>query len=70
VATSRTPRTLSHSLVGYYDRKLLFASKVRAGLTPHFSAELVEWTRDGLLRHPQFIGIRTDKPPRDVKRDA
>jgi len=29
----------------------------------------VEWTRDGLLRHPEFIAIRTDKPPRAVKRE-
>jgi ATP-dependent DNA ligase len=21
----------------------------------------VEWTRDGLLRHPEFVGLRTDK---------
>ena len=97
-------------LVGYYEgRKLMFASKVRAALTPHLRGELfpalkaleqgrcpfanlpstktghwgegltaedmvalrwvkprivaevgfVEWTRDGLLRHPEFIGIRT-----------
>jgi bifunctional non-homologous end joining protein LigD len=95
-------------LVGYYEgRKLMFASKVRAGLTPHIRAELfpalkaieqkkcsfanlpssrtghwgegitaedmaalrwvkprmvveasfVEWTRDRLLRHPEFIGV-------------
>ena len=107
-------------LVGYYEaRKLMFASKVRAGLTPHVRAELlpilkalahpacpfanlpsgktghwsegitaedmtalrwvkpkvvvevsfVEWTRDGLLRHPEFIGARNDKSPREVRRD-
>ena len=97
-------------LVGYYEgRKLMFASKVRAGLTPHVRAELfpklkalmqprcpfanlpssktghwgegipaedmtvlrwvkpkivaevsfVEWTRDGLLRHPEFSKCET-----------
>jgi bifunctional non-homologous end joining protein LigD len=107
-------------LVGYYEGgKLMFASKVRAGLTPHVRVELsltlkslaqakcpfanlpssktghwgegisaedmttlrwvkprivvevsfVEWTRDGLLRHPEFIGVRDDKRPRDVRRD-
>jgi bifunctional non-homologous end joining protein LigD len=107
-------------LVGYYEAgKLMFASKVRAGLTPHVRAELfpilkaaeqprcpfanlpsgktghwgegisaedmaalrwvkpkivvevsfVEWTRDGLLRHPEFIGIRDDKPPHEVQRE-
>jgi bifunctional non-homologous end joining protein LigD len=108
-------------LVGYYEgRELKFASKVRAGLTPHIRAELlpvlkgieqprcpftnlpssktghwgegitaddmaalrwvkprivaevafVEWTRDGLLRHPEFFGIRNDKDPRSVKRET
>ncbi len=108
-------------LVGYYEgRKLMFASKVRVGLTPHGRAELfpqlkaieqakcafanvpssrtghwgegitaedmralrwlkpkivvevsfVEWTRDGLLRHPEFIDERNDKDPRAVKREA
>ena len=97
----------------------MFASKVRAGLTPHLRTELfpalktivqarcpfanlpsskighwgegitaedmtvlrwvkpkivievsfVEWTRDGLLRHPQFIGVRTDKLPRKIRRE-
>ena len=30
----------------------------------------VEWTRDGLLRHPEFIGVRDDKRPRDVQREG
>jgi bifunctional non-homologous end joining protein LigD len=29
----------------------------------------VEWTRDGLLRHPRFIAIRADKPASDVRRE-
>jgi bifunctional non-homologous end joining protein LigD len=107
-------------LVGYYEgRRLLFAGKVRAGLTPHVRAALfgriagettvrcpfadlpnarkgrwgegiteedmaglrwvkpklvvevsfVEWTRDGLLRHPAFVAIRTDKTAGRVTRD-
>jgi bifunctional non-homologous end joining protein LigD len=107
-------------LVGHYEGcKLMFASKVRAGLTPHIRAELfptlnaivqprcpfanlpssktghwgegitaddmaalrwvkpqivvevsfVEWTRDGLLRHPEFIGVRDDKSPREIRRE-
>ena len=109
-------------LVGYYDdRRLHFAGKVRAGLTPHIRAELaarlgslaasacpfvnlpnsggrshwgegitaedmatlrwvkptlvvevsfVEWTRDGLLRHPAFVGVRDDKLAPDVRRES
>jgi ATP-dependent DNA ligase len=29
----------------------------------------VEWRRDGLLRHPEFVGVRDDKAPREVRRD-
>jgi bifunctional non-homologous end joining protein LigD len=29
----------------------------------------VEWTLDGVLRHPRFIGFRSDKRPKDVHRD-
>ena len=107
-------------LVGYYEAgKLMFAGKVRAGLTPHVRAELfprlkaiaqttcsfanlpsgrtghwgegitaedmtvlrwvkpalvaevsfVEWTRDGLLRHPEFVAVRSDKSPAGVSRE-
>jgi bifunctional non-homologous end joining protein LigD len=28
-----------------------------------------EWTRDGQLRHPRFLGLREDKPARDVVRE-
>jgi ATP-dependent DNA ligase len=29
----------------------------------------VEWTRDGLLRHPRFIGVRPDKAAANVRRE-
>jgi bifunctional non-homologous end joining protein LigD len=29
----------------------------------------VEWTRDGSLRHAQFVGVREDKRPREVRRE-
>ncbi len=29
----------------------------------------MEWTSDGRLRHPSFLGLRTDKPARDVVRE-
>lgn len=28
-----------------------------------------EWTRDGMLRHPRFLGLREDKEPGDVVRE-
>ncbi|MEW2218444.1 non-homologous end-joining DNA ligase [Streptomyces sp. NPDC006990] len=28
-----------------------------------------EWTRDGMLRHPRFLGLRDDKDPGDVVRE-
>jgi DNA ligase D-like protein (predicted ligase) len=28
-----------------------------------------EWTRDGRLRHPRYLGLRRDKKPRQVKRE-
>lgn len=32
--------------------------------------EFTEWTRDGRLRHPRFLGLRPDKDPRDVRRET
>jgi len=29
-----------------------------------------EWTRDGRLRHPRFLGLRDDKDPRSVVRES
>ena len=28
-----------------------------------------EWTSDGQLRHPRFLGLRDDKRPREVVRE-
>jgi bifunctional non-homologous end joining protein LigD len=28
-----------------------------------------EWTDDGQLRHPRFLGLRTDKAPQEVTRE-
>jgi bifunctional non-homologous end joining protein LigD len=28
--------------------------------------EFAEWTADGVLRHPVFVGLRADKDVRDV----
>lgn len=29
-----------------------------------------EWTRDGKLRHPRYLGMRTDKDPTEVVRET
>jgi bifunctional non-homologous end joining protein LigD len=31
--------------------------------------EFTEWTQAGILRHPSFKGLRTDKDPRDIIRE-
>ncbi|MFF4041200.1 hypothetical protein [Streptomyces sp. NPDC001816] len=38
---------------------------------PQLVAEIgfTEWTDDGKLRHPRFIGLRTDKPAKKVVRE-
>jgi DNA ligase D-like protein (predicted ligase) len=38
---------------------------------PRLVAEIgfTEWTTDGKLRHPRFVGLRTDKDPQDVVRE-
>ena len=53
-----------------------FAEEVREKgahwVRPELVAEIgfTEWTRDGKLRHPRFIGIRTDKPAAQVVREV
>jgi bifunctional non-homologous end joining protein LigD len=52
------------------------AASIRAGdvrwVRPELVAELgfSEWTSAGRLRHPRFLGLRDDKPARDVVREA
>ncbi|WP_324618051.1 ATP dependent DNA ligase [Streptomyces dysideae] len=31
--------------------------------------DFTEWTRDGMLRHPRYLGLRDDKKPTDVARE-
>jgi bifunctional non-homologous end joining protein LigD len=53
-----------------------FADRVRTAEPSHWvRPELVtevrftEWTSDGLLRHPVYLGLRDDKAARDVRRE-
>lgn len=40
-------------------------------VAPELVAEIgfTEWTREGRLRHPRFVGLRRDKPARQVTRE-
>jgi DNA ligase D-like protein (predicted ligase) len=41
-------------------------------VTPKLVAQVgfTEWTRDGKLRHPRFLGLRRDKEPNEVVRET
>ena len=41
-------------------------------LRPELVAQVAfsEWTRDGRLRHPRYLGLRDDKPAREVVREV
>jgi bifunctional non-homologous end joining protein LigD len=49
--------------------------KLKSGVTwvkPKFICEVkfTEWTKDGQMRHPVFLGLREDKAPKDVGFEA
>jgi len=53
-----------------------FAGEVKAGKGVHWvrpklvaQVSFTQWTRDGKLRHPRFLGIRRDKDPHEVVRE-
>lgn len=54
-----------------------FIGPVKAMEKPHWvepqlvaQVRFTEWTSDGLLRQPVFLGLRDDKPPREVLRET
>ncbi len=63
--------------LGHLERKSSpFADEAKGPAGTHWvRPELVgevgftEWTRDGRLRHPRFLGLRTDKAAREVRRE-
>ena len=78
VGTGYNERTLADlraRLDGLTEPRSPFATPVRESGTHWVRPELVaqigfsEWTRDGLLRHPRFVGLRTDKAPHEVIRE-
>ncbi|MBV9269996.1 MAG: non-homologous end-joining DNA ligase [Candidatus Eremiobacteraeota bacterium] len=53
-----------------------FAERVKSNAPAHFvkpdlvaQIRFTEWTRDNLMRHPAFLGLRTDKDPRECTRE-
>lgn len=53
-----------------------FADRVVSNTKPHWvdpklvaQVRFTEWTRDGFLRHPAFLGLRIDKNPKECVRD-
>lgn len=50
------------------DRGLKSAHWVRPELVAE--VEFLEWTREGVLRHPSFLGLREDKSVRDIRKES
>ncbi len=58
-------------------RESPFADRFRTAERPHWvrpdlvaQIRFTEWTSDGLLRQPVYLGMRTDKRARDVRREG
>jgi bifunctional non-homologous end joining protein LigD len=73
--TRATLRDLAARLEPLRRERSPFADAVRertaTWVEPRLVAEIgfSEWTRDGRLRHPRFLGLREDKPAREVMRE-
>ena len=74
--TAETLRRLSDLLAPLAQDDSPFRTRVRERDVHWVRPELVaqigfaEWTRDGLLRHPRYQGLRTDKAAVDVVRET
>ena len=73
--TRATLRDLGERLAALRREDSPFADEVRERSATWVEPRLVaqigfsEWTPDGRLRHPRFLGLREDKDPRDVVRE-
>ena len=73
--TRQTLHDLAAQLAPLRRQRSPFAEEVRepgaAWVEPQLVAQVAftEWTRDGRLRHPRFLGLRDDKPAREVVRE-
>jgi DNA ligase D-like protein (predicted ligase) len=74
--TQETLRRLSSSLAPLKRSSSPFADEVKERNTTWVEPRLVaqvgfsEWTRDGRLRHPRFLGLREDKSADEVVRET
>jgi len=74
--TQATLRDLAARLAPLRRDRAPFADELRMKDATWVEPELVaqvgfsEWTRDGRLRHPRFLGLREDKPAREVVREV
>ena len=74
--TRATLRELGGKLAGLRRDTSPFADEVRERSATWVQPRLVaqvgfsEWTRDGRLRHPRFLGLRDDKPASEVVREV
>ena len=72
---TETLRTLSEKLKKLKQEKSPFADEVREKnvtfVRPKLVAQIAytEWTKDGRLRHPAFLGLRDDKAPHEVRKE-
>lgn len=72
---TRTLRELRGRLDALEEARSPFGEPVREGGAHWVRPELVaqvaftEWTRDGRLRHPRYLGLREDKPAAEVTRE-
>src|SRR5204862_1709194 len=73
--TRATLRDLGEQLAALRREDSPFADEVRernvTWVEPRLVAQIgfSEWTRDGRLRHPRFLGRRDDKPADEVVRE-
>lgn len=73
----KTLAALRTRLDGLEQRTSAFVGQVRERavvhwVRPEFVAQIgfSEWTRDGMLRHPRYLGAREDKRAKDVVREV
>lgn len=71
-----TLRTLRRAMDALETKESPFGDRGRFERGTHFVHPLLvaqigftEWTRDGMLRHPRFLGLRDDKSARSVTRE-